>query len=152
MHETGDREALPRQRNRGLDRLSPGDRSEARERFVEPCHSARDRDRLVSHVVDPTLEDVSITIGRLADEEPFPLVLPDTRARGAVELDQRVTGLRAVHQHRAAAADAAHLRVDDALHERAGDGRVHRVAPSPHDIEPDLRSLGLRADDDRHAT
>ena len=75
MHESGDWETLPRERNRGLDRLLPRDRTEPRQRFVQPSHGARDRDRLISDVVDPTLEDVPITIGRLADEAPLPLVL-----------------------------------------------------------------------------
>src|SRR6266852_2032282 len=55
-----------------------------------------------------------------------------------------------VPEHRAAAADAAHLGVDHALHEGARDGRVDRIAPAPHDLEPDLGRNRLGADDDRH--
>jgi hypothetical protein len=55
-----------------------------------------------------------------------------------------------MHQHRAASAEPAHLRIYDGLHESARDGGVNRVASAPHDVEPDLGRLRLRANDDRH--
>src|SRR4029077_3224512 len=61
-----------------------------------------------------------------------------------------VAGGGAVHQHHAAAADAAHLRIYHALHESARDGGVDRVATAPQDLETYLGGLRLRTNDDRH--
>jgi hypothetical protein len=55
-----------------------------------------------------------------------------------------------VHEHRPAAANPAHVRIDHALNESDGDSGVDRVAAPPHDIEANLGCLRLRADDDRH--
>jgi hypothetical protein len=55
-----------------------------------------------------------------------------------------------VHEHHAAAADAAHLRIDHSLHERTGDGGIDRVSAAPQDLETYLSGLRLRAHDDRH--
>src|SRR5205823_292315 len=135
----------------GLDRLLPGDGAEAGERLVQAGDGARHADRLVAHVVDPAVEHVAVAVRRLPYEDRLPLVLADLRSRGGVELEQRVAGLRAVDEHHAAAADAAHLGIDDPLHERARNGGVDRVAAAAHYLEADLRRQRLGADDDRHA-
>src|SRR5438093_639438 len=150
VHVTGDGKAVAGEGDRWLDRLLPRDRAEPGQRLMQAGHCARYGDGLIADVVDPSLAHVSVVIGCLADEDRLPLILACSRARGAVELEQGVAALRAVHEHRAAPADAAHLRIDDALHERARDGRINGVATAPHDLEADLRRLGLRADDDGH--
>jgi len=55
-----------------------------------------------------------------------------------------------VDQHHPAAADPAHLWVDDTLHERTRHRGIHGIPAPPHDIEPDFGRPGLGADDDRH--
>src|SRR5438309_7030310 len=150
MHVTGDREAIPRERDRGLDRLGPCDRAVTGERLVQSGHRSWHSDRLIADVVDPTLEHIAVAVSGLANEEALPLILAGTRTGGGVELEQRIARLRAMNQHHAAAADAAHLGVDHALDEGAGDGRVHRVPAPLHDLEADLGRDGLRAHDYRH--
>ena len=151
VHVARDREAVARERDRGLDRLLPRDAAEPGQRLVQAGDGARDADRLVPDVVDPAVEHVSVTVRRFANEDRLPLVLAHERTGGAVELEQRIAALGAVDEHHAASADAAHLRIDDALHEGARDGGVDRIAPAPHHLEPDLGRHRLRADDDRHA-
>src|SRR5438105_14163812 len=112
---------------------------------MQAGNRARNAYRLIADVVDPAFEHVAVTIRRLAYEDRRPLVLAHERPRGAVELEQRVTGLRAVDKHHSAAAEAAHLWVDHALHERARDRGVDSVAASPQDVEPDLCGPRLRA-------
>src|SRR5690242_1396129 len=118
---------------------------------MEAGHGSGYADRLVADVVDPAVENVAVSISRLADEDRLPLVLARSRARGRVELEQRIRALRAVHEHRAAAADPTHLRIDDSLHECACDGRIDRVATAPHDVETYLGSQRLRTHDHSHA-
>src|ERR1700682_3151688 len=101
-------------------------------------------------VVHRPSEHVPVAIRRLTDEQVLPLVLSRTRAGRGIELEKRITALGVVHQHHATAADAAHLRVDHALHEGARDGGVHGVSATPHDLEANLGCLRLRADDDGH--
>ena len=105
---------------------------------------------MVTDVVDPSLEHVAVTVGRLADEELLPLVLTRARACSGIELEESVTTLRAVHQHHATTADPAHLRIHHALDESAGHRGIDGVAAPPHDLQPDLSSLGLGSDDDGH--
>ena len=150
VDEAWHRESVASQGDRRLYGLLPRDRAKPRECLVQPGHRAGHGDRLIAHVVDPAIEHVAVAVGGLAEEDRLPLVLAGTRAGRAVELEQRVAALRRVDEHRAAPADAAHLRIDDALHESACDGGINRVAATPHDLETDLRRLGLRADDDGH--
>jgi len=150
VDEAGDWESVASEGDRRLDRLLPRDRAESRQRLMQAGHRARYGDRLIANVVDPSLEHVAIAVGCLANEDRLPLVFARPGAGGAVELEQSVAPLRAVDEHRATPADAAHLGIDDALHERARDGRVDGVAAAPHDLEADLRRLGLRADDEGH--
>src|SRR5207245_1895027 len=150
VHITGDREAVARERDRGIDGLGPGDRAVARERLMQPRHRSGDADRLVADVIYPALEHVAVAVGGLADEKALPLVLAAARTGGGVELEQRVARLRAVDQHHAAAADSTHLGVDDTLDEGARDGGINRVPAALHDLEADLGRDRLRADDYRH--
>ncbi len=152
MHVPGDRKAVAGERDGRLDRLRPRDGAEPGQRLVQPRHRAWNSDRLVADVVHPPLEHVAVAIRGLADEPVSPLVLSRAPARGRVELEQSVAGPNAMHEHHAAAAEAAHLGIDHALHEGACDGRVDRIATAPHDLQPDLGRSGLRADDDGHTT
>src|SRR5690242_2635177 len=114
-------------------------------------HSSGYTDRLVADVVDPAVENVAVAISGLADEDRLPLVLARSRASCRVELEQRIRALCAVDEHRAAAADPAHLRIDDTLHECACDRRVDRVAAASHHVQAYLGSQRLRTDDHSHA-
>src|SRR6184192_597273 len=115
-----------------------------------PRHRAGHADRLVAHVVDRSIEHVAVAVGGLAQEQPLPHVLAHQRAGGRVELEQHVLAVPVVHEHHATAADAAHLRVEHALRERACDRGVDRVAPAAQNLQADLGGLRLRRDDDCH--
>ena len=82
VHVAADRESVPGDRDRGLDRLLPGDGAESVQRLVQARHRAGHADRLVPHIVDESLEHVAVTVRGLADEDRLPLVLANARPGG----------------------------------------------------------------------
>ena len=150
MHEPGHGKAITCERDGRFDCLRPRDRPVSHQGFVQPRHRAWNAHRLVTHIVHPALEHVAVAVRSLAEEAVLPHVFADERARRRVELEERISVPWTVHEHHAAAAEAAHLGVEDALDEGASDGGVDGIAPAPHDLEPDLGRDRLRADDDGH--
>jgi hypothetical protein len=118
------------------------------QRLGQARDRARHADALVAAVVDPALKHVAVAVARLAQEQVLPLVLAHAGARAGVELDHLLPVLAGqVHEHRAGTADAAHHRVDHALHQRAGDRRVHRVAAGAEHVAAGLGGHRLGTDD-----
>src|SRR5581483_2652980 len=106
--------------------------------------------RLVTDVVHPPLQHVAVAVGGLTKVDVLPLVLARPGAGRGVELEERVLAVVVVDEHHAAPADAAHLRVEHALHEGARDRGVDGIAAALQDLEGDLGRRRLRADDSSH--
>jgi hypothetical protein len=109
-------------------------------------HAARRADGEMAELVDAAFEQESEAVARLAAQ----LVLPHVRLRGVrgagVELDDLMDALAGhVELHRAEAADAAHQRIDHALHEGAGDRRVDGIAAALQHRRAGLDRFRLRA-------
>ena len=106
--------------------------------------AARDHDRLVADLVNPVLQEEAETVAGFADDQIFPHIFAYRCRRAGVEVDESVKPLlRQVEMHGAESGNAAHLRVDDVLHQRAGDRGVDGVATLHHDDGAGLDRLGL---------
>ena len=107
-------------------------------------------DRLIADVVDAAAQDEAVAVARLRLDQVGPHVGPDGERGGRVEVDVAV---EAAARHRDAAApepgDAAHHRVDHALHQGAGHGGVDGIAPGFQDLGAGLGRFRLRRHDHR---
>ena len=107
--------------------------------------TTRHGDRLIADVVDVILQEEAEAVPRLADDQVLPHL---RRGRGgslAVEVDKGVdAGFGEIDLHAAEAGDAAHLGIDNTLHQRRYDGRVDRITATPQSLDPGLSCFGLR--------
>ena len=107
-------------------------------------------DRLVADVVDPPFQDESVAVTRFALDQVGPHVRPRCQRRRRVRIDVAVKLFaRHVDAAGAEARNAAHLRVDDSLHQRAGDAGIDGVPAFTQDLGPSLRRFGLWRHDHR---
>ena len=132
----------------GLDDARPGQAAVLAVRLVVHSEVRRRADRLVADVVHAALQDEAVAVARLALDQVGPHVGPRAERRRRMGVDIAVELLaRHVDAAGAEARDAAHQRIDHALHQRAGDAGIDGVAALAQDVGARLRRLGLRRDD-----
>ena len=140
-----DREAFLAIGDGGLDEIRERPRPETLEPLGERLDRHRRGRRGIADFVDLPLQDEAETVVALADDEMLPHVGSRRQRRAAVELDIGVlAGIGAIDLHRPKARDPAHLRIDNGLHERRGDRRIHDVAAVAQNVEPRVHRLRLR--------
>ena len=150
MHVRAHHEAALRLANGRRHHVPPVHRAECLQRVIVAFDAAGRAHRRIADLVEVPFEQEGEAIAGLADQ----LVGPHVRRRriggAGVELDDLVGALAGhVDLHGAEAADAAHLRIDDALHEGGGDCRIDRVAAALQDGRSRLGRFRLRRDDHR---
>ena len=139
-----DEEPLLRIGDGGLKQIAQAARAEGRQRMVERLQRHRRGDRLVTDLVDFAVEQKAEPVFALAPDQVLPHVGLHRFRRAAVEVDHAVLVLpRQVDLHRPEPRDAAHQWIDGGLHQRAGDGSIHRVAALAQNIGPCLDRFGL---------
>ena len=144
------RPAALRPGDRGLDDARPRQAAVLLVRLVVHLEVGRRADRLVADVVHPALQDEAVAVARLALDQVGPHVGPRAERRRRMGVDVAVE-LLARHVDAAAAetGDAAHQRIDHALHQRAGDAGIDGIAAFAQHVGAGLGRFGLRGDDHR---
>ncbi len=131
-----------------LDDARPRQRAVLLVRLVVHLEVGGGADRLVADVVDAPLQDEAVAVARLALDQVGPHVGPRGERRRRVGIDIAVELLaRHVDAARAEARDAAHLRIDHALHQRAGDAGIDGIAALTQHVGAGLGGFGLRRHD-----
>jgi hypothetical protein len=136
-------------RDGGLHDLLPGQSAVLTMRVTVRAKAGGHADGLVADVVDPPAQDEPVAVTRLGLDAVCPHVGPHRAWRWRVEVDVAVEPAPQRDTATPEARDAAHHRVDHALHEGTGDGRIHRVAARLEHLRAGLGRLGLRGHDHR---
>ena len=141
-------EALAGPGDRRRADIRPVPAAEALDGLVKGLERARRGDRAVADIVDPALQDEAEAVARLALDQMLPHGRIGGQRRLAMEVDAAMRARRRqIEMAGAEAGDAAHLRIDHALHQGGGDGGVDGVAAPLQHARAGFGGLRLGGDD-----
>ena len=134
--------------DRRLEHVGQRTASKTTQRLIESLDCERRGHRLITDLVDCTIEHETETIIAFADDPVLPHVGASRQRRTAVKVDEGMhVTLRQVDVHRTETGNAAHLRVDRRLHQGRANGGVNDIAAGGKNIEAGFNRLGLRCTD-----
>jgi hypothetical protein len=135
----GDRVAIPRQTDRGLQQFGPRFATEFPVRRIQPpyepgyCRGAPTRDAFARQLALRVQVHVARCFGR----------------RLFAKIEEAGAPVRHAHEHVSAASEAAHCRMRYAQRESHRHGSVHRVAPGLQDRDAHIGGIHFTADHHR---
>ena len=136
--------------NRRRNDVAPWQHTEPRMRLIIRLQRRWHADRLITEVIHLAAQDEAITVARFTLDQVFPHIRARSSRRGCVEIEILVEALAwEIDAGAAETRDAGHQRIDDALHQRAGNRGVDGVAARLQHVRAGLRRFGLRRDNHR---